>query len=162
MPAEPLPHFGVRKPRGKARFLFEELSEQNQAVLRSLVIALKAQGYGYREIRKMTRLPVAVILRILRVARESGDLKDVLADMDLELVPLAVDNYRRAVLNGDLDISGEVLKGRGILATHQKTASTSINAHQLEVIWKNGPASGAPPIDVASLPGQIAACPRTE
>lgn len=162
-PDEPLPHFGISKPLGKARFRYEDLSEKDQAVIRALVLALKSQGYGYREIRRMVPgLPMTVILRILRAAREAGDLKDVLADMDYEIVPAAVDNYRRAVMRGDLEISGEVLHGRGILVTHQKTASTSVNAHQLEVIWKGAPAPGAAPIDVTSLPGQIAASPRTE
>lgn len=162
MPDEPLPHFGQRKPPlGKARFRFEDLSDDNRAILRALVLALKGQGYGYRRIREMTGLSMEVILRITRAARESGDLKDVLLDMDHDLVPLAVDTYRRALVNGDVDVAGDVLKGRGILVNHQKTAATSINAHVLEVRWKNAPTGGAP-IDTSTLPGQIAASPRKD
>lgn len=108
-----------------------------------MCIALKAQGYGIRPIRRMTKLPFDVIRQILRDARQAGELKDVLADMDHEIVPGAIENIRDAVLKDkDREISMKVLAGRGVLVAHQKSASASVASTTFEIVYKNAPADG--------------------
>lgn len=134
-----------------------ELPEAEQKILTGLVVALKQSGHGYRAIRKMTRLGSDTIQRILRVARERDELKDVLADLDMEAVPLAVDNLREFLRKPwseqGTKATFDVLEGRGVLVKHQKTASVSKSDMTFTIKYANAPAEPPAPS------GTIAASP---
>lgn len=137
-----------------------ELSDTDRTIATNLVVALKTTGYGYREIRKMTGLGSTVIMRILREARERHGLADVLADLDMDLVPKAVDNARRFLekpwTEQGTRATFDVLEGRGVLVKHQKTASVAQASMEFKVTYTNAPAQLPPPT------GQIEACPRED
>lgn len=132
--------------------------EQKQA--RALVIVLKSEGWGIRPIYQKTGLGRTVVERILRDARSRAELKDVIADVDMECLPQAVDNLRRYLRAPNTDrgerATFKTLEGRGVLVAHQKTASASLGSMTLEVVYKNQP------VDPPAATGQIAASPRTD
>lgn len=132
--------------------------EQKQA--RALVIALKSEGWGIRPIYTKTRLGRTLVERILRDARDRSELKDVLADMDMECLPQAVDNIRRFLREGTTDraerATYKMLEGRGLLVAHQKTAGVSMGSMTLEVVYKNAP------VDPPAPTGQVFTSPRAD
>lgn len=127
-------------------------------MLTGLVVSLKTAGYGYRQIRKMTKLGQDTVMRILREARERDQLKDVLADIDLEAVPLAADNLRtylrRPWHEYGKEATFKTLEGRGVLVTHQKNQSAVVGSMVFEVKYTNAPAQLPEPT------GTIVHCPR--
>lgn len=137
-----------------------ELTDTDRTIVTNLVIALKTSGYGYREIRKMTSLGSTVVMRILREWREKNGLADILADLDMDLVPQAVDNTR-AYLKKPWSPQGEratfeLLEGRGVLVKHQKTSAVSQASMEFKVTYTNAPAVLPP------ATGQIESCPRED
>lgn len=136
-----------------------ECDDRERAILTGLVVSLKSQGFGYREIRKMTKLGADSVMRILREAREKNALVDVLADLDMECVPLAVDNVRRYLRKPWTEqgerATFEILEGRGQLAKHQKTANVNANM-TFEVKYTNAPAI------MPAATGTIVSCPRED
>lgn len=140
--------------------LWSALTPLEQKQARSLVILLKSEGWGIRPIYQRTGLGRTIVERILRDARSRDELKDVLADVDLECVPQAVDNLRRYLRDPNSDrgerATFKTLEGRGVLVAHQKTAGVSLGAMTLEVVYKNAPADPPAPT------GQVFASPRTD
>jgi len=132
--------------------------EQQQA--RALVIILKSQGWGIRPIYQKTRLGRTIVERILRDARERQELKDIIADVDMECLPQAVDNLRRYLREPNSDrgerATFKTLEGRGVLVAHQKTAGVSLGSMTLEVVYKNQPTDPPAPT------GQVFTSPRTD
>lgn len=127
------------EPRPLPKRIFPKLSPRQRKVVENLVIVLKAQGWGYRQIQQATGLRAHTVKLILRGAREREELKDVLADLDLDILPMAVDNIRNAVAAGDVDLSVKVAQGRGALVTHQKSSSVTANLTKLTVEYKTVP-----------------------
>lgn len=145
---------------GSAAVRLSDLNEKDRAVMTALVVSLKTAGYGYRQIRKMTKLGTDTVMRILREAREKDQLRDVLADLDMDAVPLAVDNLRQFLRRPWTDqgtrATFDVLEGRGVLVKHQKTASAVAGSMEFTVTYKNAPTDLPPPT------GTIVSCPRED
>lgn len=153
-PSEATP---IPKPAGTARVDFARLPPEKQKIVEALVVMLKAQGWGYREIRKATGLGTTTVNTILRAARERDELKDVIADLDMDILPQAIDNIRGAIRKGDVDLSVKVAQGRGALVTHQKSTTMSANLTKLVVEYKTVP--GEEHLPQPPLLGQIVGKP---
>lgn len=108
----------------------------------------------------MTKLGADTVMRILREAREKDQLKDVMADLDMEAVPQAVDNIRRYLAKPWHEFGKEatfkVLEGRGALVKHEKSTGTVAASMVFEVKYTNPPL--VPPMPT----GTIVSCPRTD
>jgi DNA-binding Lrp family transcriptional regulator len=151
---------GPRRDSPASTIRLSELNEKDRAVLTGLVVALKTQGYGYRDIQRMTKLGADTVMRILREARERDQLRDVMADLDMEAVPKAVDNVRRYLARPWHEFGKEatfkVLEGRGALVKHEKSTGTVAASMVFEVKYTNAPAIPPP------ATGQIAGCARSD
>lgn len=155
----------VTNPRSDKPLPFHRMSPRDRKALMGLVVALKAQRMGYREIQKATGLSAHVVRVVLAQARQHEGLLDVMADLDYDILPGAIDNYRQAVRDGNLKVSGEILKGRGVLVNHQKSAAVSASLTELRVTYTNAPAEVPLPQSEALqklVPGVIVGAPRTE
>jgi DNA-binding Lrp family transcriptional regulator len=145
---------------GSGAVRLHELDERDRAILTGLVVSLKTAGYGYRQIRKMTKLGQDTVMRILREARERDGLRDVLADLDMELVPQAVDNMRQ-YLRRPWTPQGEratfeIAEGRGVLVKHQKNQTAVAGSMEFTVKYLHAPDALPPPT------GTIVSCARED
>lgn len=84
------------------------------------VLALQVMGYTRPRIAEMLGLATSTVHKILYRGRKFGGINDVTDRMDLEAVPLAVENTIAGLHQGDKDYTLEVLKGRGVLKAHQQ------------------------------------------
>lgn len=83
------------------------------------VLALRFEGKGPAETAKILGVDVSRVYRALTLVRSDAAIEKLLDRVDQVILPLAIDNAAKGVMNGDKDYSLEMLRGRGILRTHK-------------------------------------------
>jgi hypothetical protein len=97
----------------KGRALLAHLGERRLQARVAVILGLRVQGYTTTEIAAATGWSKHAVQAVLHRARTSGVLDDVKADLQGELLPLAIDALRRHLEAGDLEAALETLKGTG-------------------------------------------------
>lgn len=90
-----------------------------RAKFHAAVLALRWEGYGPRETAEILGCSFDKVDAALLRMREAATIEDQLIRLDNLIVPLAVDNVARGVMNGDRQYTLKVLDGRGVFRTHK-------------------------------------------
>lgn len=94
-----------------------------RAKFHAAVLALRWEGYGPRESAEILGCSFDKVDAALLRMREAASIEDQLIRLDTLIVPLAVDNVARGVMNGDRQYTLKVLDGRGVFRTHKSSES---------------------------------------
>lgn len=98
-------------------------AQEEDANLRVLATVLKLRGYKTTEVAKILGTDARRVIRVLRQARQDGNLDDVLADLKFEALPLAVEKLIDKLEKGDWEAVRETLRGLGAFRTYTQQTS---------------------------------------
>jgi predicted transcriptional regulator len=83
------------------------------------VLALRWEGFTPKETAEILGCSHAAVDSALLRMREAASMDEQLDRLDTLIVPLAIDNVARGVMNGDRQYTMKVLDGRGIFRSHK-------------------------------------------
>jgi DNA-binding CsgD family transcriptional regulator len=131
----------------------------------TIIVALRRQGHTYKEIRGITGLTLKQIQYALRNERAKGTLNDVLAMVDHEAVPQAVENLIGMLRKHDKDATMLTLKGRGVFRTfsqqkHEVAAGEKLPMLTIDVTSPDG--NSLPSVIVNSERGAVEGVARED
>lgn len=135
----------IRKPDGRIK----------RAKFHAAVLALRWEGYGPRETAEILGCSFDKVDAALLRMREAASIEDQLIRLDNLIVPLAVDNVARGVMNGDRQYTLKVLDGRGVFRTHKSQETHVKKTIAILKIQTTMPAHVAGMHIPMPLPGQI-------
>ncbi len=100
-----------------------------------IVVALRLKGVPITRIADLVQTHPTDVRRILRNAREAGDLNDVLVDLTHDALPRAVEKLLDALDDGEPWAIQQTLKGLGAFKTYrqQETHGSQIDERTLHV-----------------------------
>jgi len=133
-------------------------AQQTPRSLQAAVVALRIKGMTIGEIATATGIDAKVIRRALYEAKQNAPVADLDVLIDARGLPQAVDNMLDLLDRGDKEATFEVLRGRGVLRTHQAVRHEGGTGNLTLNVAFNLPANAkAEPISVA---GQVFGKPR--
>lgn len=94
-----------------------------QAHFHASVLSLRWQGFSPKETAEILGCSGARVDDALLRLRQAASMDDQIDRIDQLIVPLAVDNLARGVMDGDRAYTMKVLDGRGIFRTHKSVES---------------------------------------
>lgn len=120
--------------RDRARAIFMAGITKEDADIRVIATALKLRGYSVKTIAKGLVVSEQRIRRVLKQARQDGNLADVLTDLTTEALPLAVEKLIEHLEDGHEWAIRDTLKGLGAFRTHtQQDGAAGPPSNNLEV-----------------------------
>jgi predicted transcriptional regulator len=101
-----------------------------RAKFHAAVLALRWEGFSPKQTAEILGCSHARVSDALLRLREAASMDDQIDRIDQLIVPLAVDNLARGVMDGDRAYTLKVLDGRGVFRTHKSVEGT-IKKHVL-------------------------------
>lgn len=95
-----------------------------RAKFHAAVLALRWEGLSPADTAKVLGVSTASVDKALLRMRKMAAMDDQINRIDQIIVPLAVDNLARGVMDGDKQYTMKVLEGRGAFRTHKQVEST--------------------------------------
>lgn len=137
---------------------------QDRAII---CLALRLEGYTYKEIEARTGLSDEQVRYACRKARRAGTLRDSLDLIDNEAVPQAVENLITLLRSNDKEATFKVLDGRGVFRKFNNNKNeggvagvSGVPPLQINIL---SPTGGAlPTIIVNSEKGSVVGTPYAE
>jgi hypothetical protein len=121
-------------PEAVKRQRFLATITDDDADIRVVATALRLRGYSVKTIATGLDVSAERVRRVLRQARQDGNLHDVLADLTTEALPLAVEKLIEAIGEGQVWAISDTLKGLGAFRTHQAHDGVTVrDERKLEV-----------------------------
>jgi hypothetical protein len=138
----------VRTPDGRLR----------RARFIGAVLGLRFENYTPKQIAAILGVSTAQVFGAMRVVRDDATIAEQLKRMDDQIVPIAVDNVMRAVVDGNLGVSMKLLDGRGVFRSH-KSIEAQITEQRVDIrLLVTRPAHMDPNAPLPTVkPGSIAA-----
>lgn len=135
-----------------------------------ICIALRMEGYTYKEIQEKTSLTETQVRYALRRARAAGRLRDVLDLVDNEAVPQAVENLITVLRDPKhekfWDATEKTLDGRGVFRRFNNNkvegggVGNQLPALQINILTRDG--KEMPTVIVNSEKGSVFGSPRED
>ena len=95
-----------------------------QAKFHASVLALRWEGFSPKETAEILGCSGARVDDALLRLRNAASMDEQIDRIDQLIVPLAVDNLARGVMDGDRTYTMKVLDGRGVFRTHKSVEGT--------------------------------------
>jgi hypothetical protein len=89
------------------------------AKFKAAVLALRYEGFTPKDTAEILGVGIQRVTTALTDLRADAKIEDQIARIDDLVVPLAVDNVARGVMDGDKDYTLRVMDGRGLFRTHK-------------------------------------------
>lgn len=90
------------------------------------MMALRIRGSSYRDIATEFNVSEDTVERTLSFAKKAGLIASFEDRILQELMPAAIETYKKAMENGNVAIATEVFKGTGFLLKPQEKAKTPV------------------------------------
>jgi hypothetical protein len=95
-----------------------------KAKFKAAVLALRWEKFTIAQTADILGETVGAVESALRSLRDAAELDDHIKTIDHEILPIAVDNLARAVLDGNVGVSERIARGRGLLRTFKQVESS--------------------------------------
>jgi hypothetical protein len=95
-----------------------------KAKFKAAVLALRWENFTIAQTADILGESVGAVESALRGLRAAAELDDHIKTIDHEILPIAVDNLARAVLDGNVGVSERIARGRGLLRTFKQVESS--------------------------------------
>jgi hypothetical protein len=131
-----------------------------------ICLALRLEGYTYKEIEARTGLSDEQVRYACRKARRAGKLRDVIDIIDNEAVPQAVENLLDYLRKGDKEATFKILDGRGVFRKFNNNKNeggagqSGIPPLQINILSPSG--GELPTVIVNSEKGSVVGTPYQE
>jgi hypothetical protein len=102
------------------------------AKFKAAVLALRFERFSPKESADILGVTIGQVTGALRTLKAAAELDDHIKTIDHEILPMAVENLARAVLDGDVDVSEKIARGRGLLRTF-KQQEVSITKREMKL-----------------------------
>lgn len=95
-----------------------------RAKFHAAVLALRWEGFSPKETAELLGVSASSVDKALLRMRKAASMDSQMDRIDQIIVPLAVDNLARGVMDGDKQMTLKVLEGRGAFRTHKQVDAT--------------------------------------
>jgi hypothetical protein len=130
-----------------------------RAKFHAAVLALRWEGFSPKQTAEILGCSHARISDALLRLREAASMDEQITRIDQLIVPLAVDNLARGVMDGDKSYTMKVLDGRGVFRTHKSVEGTIKKTVMVLMVKTEMPPHLAPDSIPMPLPGSIVGAP---
>lgn len=131
-----------------------------KAKFHAAVLALRWEGFSPKETAEILGCSHGRVDAALLRMREAASIDEQLDRIDQTLVPLAVDNLARGVLEGDKGYTMKVLEGRGLFRSHKQVEGVIRKTVLHLKVTTEMPKHLGPDAIPLPAPGSIVGAPR--
>lgn len=104
--------------------VYDRRGKIKRAKIKAAVLALRWEGFGPDETARILGVSRGTVDLALMQMRKAASLDDEIKRVDELIVPIAVDNLAKGVINGDKEYTLRVLDGRGVLRSFKSSEAT--------------------------------------
>jgi hypothetical protein len=136
-----------------------------RAKFKAAVLALRWEGFGPKDTAEVLGVTQAQVDWALTQMRVDASMDDQLNKLDNVVIPLAIDNVVRGVINGDKEYTLKVLDGRGVFRQFKSLdaqVKKTILTMKIETVMPKHIPEGAIPMPKAGAVVGAPLLPRVE